>query len=248
MTGSVPRKSGSSAAAMTSSRSLSRRSRVISLDHQLDVAQLAAVQVPGEQLGVGQGDRDRGAQMMRGVLEEPALRVEQAGVLLADELAFGIGADPPVGVPHGHDEHRGQQRYLGRLLDPTWLSCSRSRPIPAERGDEHDPEPPRDRVGGPQPQPVEQGEPDRDEVEGDRVPGRPGRDRDEVQQDQGDPGQRRARSPRLAAREPGTSARWPSADGKLVSLAPHGLDERSPILARRRRTHTPTMLDPGSKS
>jgi len=48
MTGSVRRKSGSSAAAMTSSRSLSRRSRMISAHHQLDVAQLAALTVPHE--------------------------------------------------------------------------------------------------------------------------------------------------------------------------------------------------------
>jgi hypothetical protein len=145
------------------------------------------VEVAGEEFGMGKRDRDRGTQVVRGVLEEPALSLEQAAVLLPDELALLVGGDPPVGVPDDRHEHRRQQRYLGRLLQRL-VVVQQVQADPGERGDDHDAEPPQHRVGGPQPQRVQHREPGRDQVEGHRVPGRPDRDRDQVHQDQAYPG------------------------------------------------------------
>ena len=136
--------------AIMSRRSLSRRSRVISPSTiWMSRSSLLPSRSLGEEFGVGESDRDRGPQMVRGVLEEPALGREQAAVLLPDEPPLAVGADPPVSEPDDRDEHRRQQRYRPAASSTDWLLCSRSRAMPAERGDDHDAEPPQHRVGGP---------------------------------------------------------------------------------------------------
>ena len=151
-------------------------------DYHLDVAQfVAAGQVAGKQLGVGEGDRDGGAQMMRGILEKPALGTQQADVLLADKAPFMVGGNPAVSVPHDRYEHRRHERYLGHLLD-RFVNVQHIQADPGEGGDDHDPEPPHHRVDRPDPEPVERRETDRDEVERDRIPGWPYDDCGQVQQ------------------------------------------------------------------
>jgi len=85
-------------------------------------------------------------------------------------------------VPHGRHEHRGQQRRIGDLLDRTGI-VQQIKAEPGEGGDDDNPDLPQLLlVGGQDPEPEEQRETDRDEMERDRIPGWPDRDRGEVQQ------------------------------------------------------------------
>ena len=68
-------------------------------DDHLDVALLMAAavgQLAGQQFGVAERDGDRGAQLVGGILQEPALGGEQPCVLRADRGTFLVGGEPAL--------------------------------------------------------------------------------------------------------------------------------------------------------
>jgi hypothetical protein len=74
-------------------------------DHDLEILPLLVpVQVGGQQLGVPQRDRDRGPQLVRRVLQELALAVQQPRVLLAEAPGGGLGGLLAAHVPDHRDE------------------------------------------------------------------------------------------------------------------------------------------------
>ena len=190
-----------------------------------------------EQLGVTERDRDRRPQLVRGVLQEPPLVVEQPGVVLADHLVRPLGRQLAVRVPRHRQEHQGKQRVLGQLGGG--LGADDDVIGDADRGHrEH--RAATHRVGPPVPgaEPVDERQARPDQVERDRLP--VGEHDHEVEVDQGEdpPTRRRSRGPGTASR---TAAGAAGAAGgahsppaqprhKLIALTPHRLDQFEPEL------------------
>ena len=179
-TASGCRNSGPSAAAMTSSRSAIRRSRFSSPSTtSMSCPSWRLVRPSGEQLGMTERDGDRRAELVRGVLEEPALGGEQPGVLLADPARLLLRGELAPGVPHHGQEHGRHERDLGQLGDR--LGAARHVHADGRGGRRHDHAEHRQRgPGRPGAEPVHQREADPDEVEGDGLPAGEREDRDQV--------------------------------------------------------------------
>ena len=73
-------------------------------------------EVGGEQFRVAEGDGDRGAQLVRRVLQELPLVGEQADIVLADHPDRVLGRQLALAVPHRGDEDGRHERNLGQLL------------------------------------------------------------------------------------------------------------------------------------
>ena len=69
-----------------------------------------------DQLGVTESNGDRRAQLVGGVLEELALLIQQAQVVLRDAPHILQGRHPPAGVPDHDHEHHGEQRDLREIV------------------------------------------------------------------------------------------------------------------------------------
>ena len=148
-----------------------------------DVGVLARLPVGAgdEELGMPAGDRDRGAQQMRGVADELALALGGA----ADLLERGVA---PVGVPHHRQEHGEHERDLGELVEPVAGDLHRtgaarspwSRSRPRAR-------PPCSRAATPEA--VEHGQAHPDEVERHGLPVVPADHDGQVDRREGAPGE-----------------------------------------------------------
>ena len=77
--------------------------------------ELGRVAVLAEQLEVAASDRDRRAQLVRGVLDEALLALDQRAVLLGPALHDPKRLDAAARVPHHRQEHRRHQRHLEQL-------------------------------------------------------------------------------------------------------------------------------------
>ena len=113
-TGARERNSGSCDAAISSRRSLRLFEPRQLAEHHVDVLLFALTrELRRQQLGVAQGDRDRRSELVRGILEEPALARQQLAGLLArpalrvPRVPGGSGGSVPVRVPH-HDQAEDQ--------------------------------------------------------------------------------------------------------------------------------------------
>ena len=148
--------------------------------HHLNVVSLLpAGQAGGEQLGVPERDGDRGAKLVRGVLQEPALGGEQPRVFLADQARLLFRGELAPGVPDHGQEHGRHQRDLGEL--GARFGAARHVQANASGGRRHDHAKHREGgLGRPGTEPVHQRDAYPDQVEGDRLPARKGKDGDQV--------------------------------------------------------------------
>jgi hypothetical protein len=76
-----------------------------------------------DELGVAERDGDRGAELVRGVYQEPPLLLQQPHVLLGDPLhllhrgqPFGRGGQPAAPVQHHDQEHQRDQRDFRQVV------------------------------------------------------------------------------------------------------------------------------------
>jgi alpha-beta hydrolase superfamily lysophospholipase len=179
---------------------------------------LLAGQLAGQQLGVPERDGDRRAELMGGVLEEPALVDQQPLVLLADlpQLKFGRVLAP--GVPDNRAEHRCHQRDLGhlsRVLGAAHHVDAHRRPGRRDHHGEH----PEGGPGRPRAESVEQGEADPDGMEGNGVPAREQDNQQEAEHGEGGPRGIQPAGPERPPQPPQPGHEVSEAGGKPPGLA-----------------------------
>jgi len=139
-----------------------------------------------EQLEVASCDRHRCAELVRGVVDEALLLLQQRLGDAERDLAAPR-------VPDHREEHRRHQRHLEQLapeLDPFEGVGENQRACPEEDHGEHE----RRRRRAPHTEAVEQRQADPDEVERDRLPARPDRHRRQVRGGEDAPGELEAAS------------------------------------------------------
>ena len=122
-------------------------------------------------------DRDRGAQLVRGVHEELALLLQQAQVLLGDPVQllhggqpFLGGRQPPAAVPDHDQEHQRDQRDFGQVVG-VLLTLEHLHADDPAGGQRHRRPGQDGRLQAPQPESVDHGQTDPDGQERHRLPG-----------------------------------------------------------------------------
>ena len=124
---------------------------------------------PLDQLRVSERDRDRRTQLVRGVLHEPLLPLEQAKVRHRDVFGLLHRRETSPRVPDHRQEHRRHQRDLGELVERGHVP-PHVDPDQRARRHHHEGEDPQRGAGLPHPEAVEDGEAHPDEVERHRLP------------------------------------------------------------------------------
>ncbi len=118
--------------ASRSRRSARRRSRISSSAiTAASSATVGSVALALDQLRVAERDRDRRAQLVRGVLHEPLLALEQAEVRHGHPLGLLHRRQATARVPHHRQEHRRHERHLGELVERLVTSRCTSTQIDA---------------------------------------------------------------------------------------------------------------------
>ena len=156
---------------------------------------------PLDQFGVAEGHGDRGAQLVRGILQELALLLQQAQVLLGDPLhlfhgrqPFLGGGQPSAAVPHHDQEHQRDQRNFGQVVG-VLLALEDLHEDDAAGGQRHGGQGQDGGLDAPQPEPVDHGQADPDGQERHRLPGRDQAHGGQVEADEHGPGDIRGRRP-----------------------------------------------------
>ena len=132
-----------------------------------------------QELEMATGDRHGRAQLVRRVVEEPLLALEQRCAGLRERLHLVHRRLTAPRMPHHRHEHRAHQRHLEQLAPE--LDAVECVAEDARAGSEDDDGEHRERHGRrPDSEPVDDRQADPDEVERDRLPARPGDHRGEV--------------------------------------------------------------------
>ena len=139
-----------------------------------------------QQLEMATRDRDRCPQLVRGVVEEPLLPLEQRGAHLGDALNLCERRLPALRVPDHGEEHRRHERHLEQLTPELDAGERVGHDARARREDHHGKDGPH-RSRRPDADAVDEREGDPDEVERDRLPARPGDHRHEIRNREGRP-------------------------------------------------------------
>ena len=169
-----------------------------------------------DELRMAEGDGDRGTQLVRGVLQELPLLLQQAQVFLGDPLhlfhrgqPFLGGRQPPAAVPDHDQEHQRDQRDFGQVVG-VLLALKDLHADDAAGGQRHR-RPGQDRrLQPPQPEPVDHGQADPNGQERYRLPGRQQPHRRQVEAREHRPGdirRHRAEPPQAVAQPRGDTCR-----------------------------------------
>ena len=139
-----------------------------------------------QQLEMTARDRHGRTQLVRDVVEEPLLLGEQLGALGRFVLKLPDRVLAPARMPDHRQEHRRHQRYLEQLA-PELLAVEGVAQDQRARRRNHEAEHDAGGARRPDPEAVDQGQADPDEVERDRLPARDEPHRDQVRHGEGEP-------------------------------------------------------------
>ena len=117
-------------------------------------------------------DRHRRPQLVRRIVEEPLLPLEQRRAYVRDGLHLSHRRLSPAGMPDHGEEHRRHERHLEELA-PQLDALERVREDARTRRDDDRSEDDAGDAGAPDAEAVDDRQADPDEVERDRLPGRP---------------------------------------------------------------------------
>ncbi len=167
-----------------------------------------------DQFRVAERDRDGGAELVRGVLQEPALLLQQAQVLLGDLLDLFHRGQPVLhgcqaapAMPDHHQEHQRDQRDFRQVVD-VLLAAQHLDADDAPSGQRHRGQRQDGGLQPPQPEAVDRGQADPDSQERDGLPVREQAHRRQVEPGEPGPGQIHPRRP--APPQPAAQPRPPA--------------------------------------
>ena len=140
-----------------------------------------------DELDLAQRNGDRGAELVRRVLDEPPLALEQAQVRVGDLLDLTRRGKAAPSVPGHREEHRRHERHLGDLIER--LEAARDVDPDGHSGRHHHrSQGPHRGPDVPHPEPIQKGQAHPDEVERHRLPIGQQEHGDQVEDGKGDPG------------------------------------------------------------